>query len=636
MPFRHRLALVVAAAAWSGAVLGNPQPADPIADLSLEQLSNIVITSVSRQETRLAAAPASLYIISASDIRRSGVHTLPEALRLAPNLHVARVDAREYAISARGFNTNLANKLLVLIDGRSVYSPLFSGVFWDIQDVALFDIARIEVISGPGATIWGANAVNGVINIITKDAAETQGGLARLRAGEREQAGVARYGAALGESGHYRIYGKRVREDDRFNAAGARVRSNYRRSQAGLRADWARGDRAVTVSGDVVQGKVHRVQGDIDIEGANLLARYTDQLAGGDLRLQAIVDHTGRNQRNAIFERLNTLDLEAQHGIAVGDHHTLIWGGGYRQSWDRIRNTASVAFLPAALDMHWGNVFVQDELRVAPQLTLTAGLKMEHNNYTGWETLPNLRLAWSPDPAQLLWASLSRAVRVPSRIDRDFYSPASPPVVGGVPQYTIGGGPGFASETAKVLELGYRAQPLPALSYSATAFAGDYDQLRTAETLPGPSRRFVLSNLGLARSRGIEMWTRWQLLPRWRLDGGLTLQRVRTSVRAGSTDLTSAGLSINDPERRWSLRSSHELAEHMQLDLMLRHVGRLPRPAVPAYSELDISFQWSVTPAIDIAIAGHNLLHRRHVEWGAAAGASQFERSVIVSTTLRF
>ena len=611
-----------------------PQPADQIADLSLEQLSNIVITSVSRQESRLATAPASLYIISASDIRRSGVHTLPEALRLAPNLQVARVDARDYAISARGFNTGLVNKLLVLIDGRSVYSPLFSGVFWDIQDVVLADIARIEVISGPGATIWGANAVNGVINIITKGAAETQDGQARLHAGEHERAAVLRYGGTLGANGHYRVYGKTMREDERYRASGAIIPTNNRRSQAGFRADWARGDGAFTLSGDAVQGKVARAQGDIDIEGANLLARYTGKLAGGDLRLQAIIDHAGRNQRNALFERLNTLDVEAQHGLAWGQDHKLVWGGGFRQSWDRIRNTPGLAVLPAALDLHWGNVFAQDEMRLAENWMLTAGLKFEHNHYTGWENLPNVRLAWTPDPTRLLWTSVSRAVRTPARIDRDFYIPGAPVIVGGVPRYTLGGGEGFVSETADVLEIGYRAQPLPALSWSATAHLSDYEHLRSIENIPG--RGGVLRNMGLGRNHGLEMWARWQAMPRWRLDGGLLLQRVRTRVLPGSTDVNNTGLGINDPERQFTLRSSHELADDMQLDFMFRHVGKLPRPAVPAYSELDINWQWNLTPAIDVAITGQNLLHRRHIEWGAAASASQFERTVVFSTTLRF
>jgi iron complex outermembrane receptor protein len=639
MTLRPHFVCAIAAALVCGPARAMEAP-EQFADMSLEQLSNIVVTSVSRQETRLGTAAASLYIISASDIRRSGVHSLPEALRLAPNLQVARIDARQYAITARGFNTDLVNKLLVLIDGRSVYSPLFSGVFWDIQDVPLTDIARIEVISGPGATIWGANAVNGVINIITKSAAETQGGLARLRAGESERVGLLRYGGAAGDSGHFRAYAKTVREDARFAPAGHSTRNEYRRSQAGFRADWPAtgtgGGGSYTVSGDVVQAKAQRypAQGYVDIDGANLLGRYTGKLAGGELRLQAIFDHTGRNQSDTIFERLSTLDLEAQHGMAWGRDHKLVWGGGYRHSWDRVRNTLRAAMLPPAVDLHWGNLFVQDEMRLAEQLKLTAGLKVEHNYYTGWETLPNLRLAWTPDASRLLWSSLSRAVRVPSRIDRDFHLPGAPPVVNGVPQYGLAGGPDFVSEIADVLELGYRAQPLPALSWSATAYYGKYDRVRSFESIGPP--RSAWRNMAQARSRGIEMWARWQLMPRWRLDGGLALQRVRLSVRPGSTDLANAGARISDPDQRWSLRSSHDLADKLQLDLMLRHVGKLRNIAVPSYTELDINLQWNVTPAVDIGITGQNLLHRRHVEFSAPFGNSQFARGVLLSATLRF
>jgi iron complex outermembrane receptor protein len=635
--FQARLAFALAAAFASGAACADAALSDQMADMSLEQLSNIVITSVSRQESRLADAPASLYIISASDIRRSGARSLPEALRLAPNLLVARVDARNYAVTARSFNSPFENKLLVLIDGRSVYTPLFSGVFWDAQDVVMADIARIEVISGPGATIWGANAVNGVINVITKPAAETQGGQARLRAAEDERGGSLRYGGTLDNGGHYRVYGKTVREEDRFTLGGTRVPMGYRRSQAGFRSDFTLADAGLTVSGDAYQGQLHQLNTrDIEIGGANLLARYTTKLAGGsDLRLQAILDHTNRDQPNAFIEHLNTLDLEVQLGTELGGGHKLAWGGGYRKAWDRLVNGAGFGFLPAAQDLYWGNVFAQDEMRLAENWRLTAGLKFEHNFYTGTETLPNLRLAWTPGANQLVWSSLSRTIRAPSRIDRDLYSPSSPLNVPGLPPFLIAGGPDFVSETAKVFELGYRAQPLPVLSYAATAYYHDFDHLRTLERNADLSQQF--RNMGLARSYGLEMWTRWQVSPVWRLDAGVVAQRARTRLRPGSTDAAAqAGLATNDPDSQWTLRSSHDIGSTMQLDLMLRHVGSLPQPVVKAYTELDVQFQWSVTPAVDLALTGNNLLHRRHAEFGALAGASQYERSLMLTATLRF
>jgi len=622
------------AAAQASAALS----ADDIADLSLEQLSDIVVTSVSRKETRLSAAPASLFIISSADIARSGARSLPEVLRLAPNLQVARVDARNYAITARGFNSVIANKLLVLVDGRSVYSPLFSGVFWDSQDVLVADIARIEVISGPGATIWGANAVNGVINVITRSAADTQGGRARVTAGEHERSATVRYGGMLGGDGHYRAYVKAVENDDSIGADGTRLPNGLRRNQGGFRADWGHSDGgAITISGDAYQGKLAQsAQRDTLIEGANLMARYTSKPStNSDLRVQLMADHTLRDQGDTARERLTTFELEAQHGIRVGGGHNLVWGGGYRQSRDRIDNAGLLAFLPASLNLHWANAFAQDEIELGKQLRLTAGLKVEHNNYTGAEKLPNLRLAWSPSETQLLWTSLSRTVRAPARFDRDLYSPASPPVAAGVPQFTIAGGPQFESEVANVAEIGYRAQPTPELSYSVTAYVSDYDKLRTLE--PRATGGAVFRNLGQGRSRGVEMWARYQVRPAWRLNGGMVVQSVHTSLVPGSQDLSGgAGIAANDPGMHAMLRSSHDLGENMQLDATLRHVGRLPSPAVPSYRELDVRFMWSPRKDLELSVAGQNLLHRSHAEFGAVLGRSVFERTVVVSASQRF
>ncbi|MFP5393672.1 MAG: TonB-dependent receptor plug domain-containing protein [Gammaproteobacteria bacterium] len=626
------LVSVVPALAWA-------QQADEMAELSLEQLSDIVITSVSRQEARLSSAPASVYIISASDIRRSGARSLPEALRLAPNLQVARVDARSWAISARGFNSVFTNKLLVLIDGRSVYSPLFSGVFWDIQDVLAADIARIEVISGPGATIWGANAVNGVINVITKEAADTQGGLAQATAGQHERGGALRYGGKLAGGGHYRAYAKFTEMDASETERGLLLRNDWRRSQAGVRADLPLGAAAsLALSGDVYDGSLGQgVNGDIRVRGANLVSRYAARLGPGeDLRVHLIVDHSQRDQPGSIHERLTTLDLEAQHDLSVG-RHKLSWGGGYRHGWDRIANgpATSAGFLPSDTDLHWGNLFAQDEITLADPVRLTAGVKFEHNNYTGLEVLPNLRLAFTPDERTLLWTSLSRTVRAPSRIDRDLYSPIQPIVINGVPRYAVAGGPQFDSETADVAELGYRSQASAALSWSATAFYSRYDRLRTLEPHSGAPSTF--ENLGRGRAHGLEMWARWQALPGWRLDGGAVVQRVRTSVRPGSRDSSgSSGLATNDPDQRLLLRSSLDLSERSQLDFTLRYVGRLPRPVVPSYHELDAQWLWMPRADIDIIVAGQNLLHRSHVEFGSAPGRSVFERTVLVRAAYRF
>ncbi|TWI69990.1 iron complex outermembrane receptor protein [Pseudoduganella lurida] len=650
-----------------------PQLQDDIAELSLEQLSDIVITSVSRQEEKLASAAASVFIISATDIRRSGARTIPEALRLAPNLQVARVDSRSYAISARGFNDVYSNKLLVMIDGRSLYTPLYSGVFWDSQDVVMEDVERIEVISGPGATIWGANAVNGVINVITRSAKDTQGGLLAVAAGSRERDGTVRYGGTLPNGGHYRAYARYAGADDSDRGAGdtraGTAQTSFSRRQAGFRADWERAGGGLTLSGDVYDSDLAQAGGrPMLVSGANLVTRLTRRLPDdASLRLQLVLDHVERNQPGAIDERLDIVELEAQHSLRLGERHNVTWGGTYRYARDQLSYGRTFAFLPPDLTMHWASLFAQDEVALAPGLRLTVGAKMEHNNYTGAEYLPSVRLAWAPQGAgdgtndgtgeeaagtgnsgingrytvnQLFWTSLSRTVRAPSRIDRDLYTPVQPIPVRGVPRYAFGGGPDFQSETARVAELGYRIQPAPAWTYSATLFFADYERLRTREPNPnGPAYSGLVENRNMAygRSRGVEMWARWQVLDSWRLNAGLVIQRVNTALRPGSQDTGAAfGVATSDPGKYWQLRSSHDLPANMQLDWTLRYVGSLPRPAVPSYRELDLQWLWRARPNIDVALIGQNLLHGSHAEFGTATGRSVFERSAVLKLTVRF
>jgi iron complex outermembrane receptor protein len=607
-----------------------------LADFSLEQLTEVVVTSVSRQESRLGDAPASIYVISGADIRRSGAATLPEALRLAPNLQVARADAHNYAISARGFSSSLANKLLVLIDGRSVYSPLFSGVFWDMQDVVMSDIERIEVISGPGATLWGANAVNGVINIITRSARDTQGGHLVGRASDHGRSASVRYGGRLANGGYYRVYGKTLRLDDTGNEANDALGGGWHRTQAGFRLDWDGAAQSVTLSGDAYQGRLDDIGAShTEIEGANLIARMTRRLAGGsELRLQAYLDHTWRDQYGVGAQHLDTVELEAQQGVRLGERHSLVWGGGHRYSLDRVVNGPVLQFTPATRDLRWTNLFAQDEITLARTLRATAGLKLEHNVYTGVETLPSLRLAWNPAAAHLVWVAASRTVRAPSRIDRELLV-VDPNPAPGTPRYRLDGGPDFASETADVLELGYRGQPGATLSYSATAFYSDYDRLRTLEPRPGQAP--VFENLGRGLARGLELWATWQPLRSWRLSGGGVLQRIDTGLKAGSGDVSGGtGLATNDPGSYFSLRSSHDLARDLQADLSLRYVGSLPDPAVPAYHELDARLAWQARPDLELALAGRNLLHRAHVEFGRPGMRQLLERTVVLSAALSF
>ncbi|MTV36242.1 TonB-dependent receptor plug domain-containing protein [Duganella radicis] len=613
---------------------------DSIADMSLEQLSDVIVTSVSRQQERLGSAAASVFIISASDIRRSGAQSLPEALRLAPNLQVAQVDARNWAISARGFNSPFANKLLVLIDGRSIYSPLFSGVFWDAQDVVLEDVERIEVISGPGATIWGANAVNGVINVITRSSADTQGGLLSYAGASRDQNGAARYGGALAGGGTYRVYGKYQQLDDTVTDSGRNTRTGMHRSQAGFRADWALGESSLSLFGDGYQGQLGQFAAlPVHISGVNLQGRYIRKLSPeSNLRLQLILDHTERNQPGQFAERLSTLDIEAQHDLRLNASNVLTWGGGYRQSRDKVDSLAGVAFLPDDVNLRWANLFAQEEYAVTPDLKLTAGAKVEHNDYTGAEYLPSLRLAWTPDPGQLLWSSLARTVRAPSRFDRDLYSPGAPVQMGGRRVYVVGASPGFESEVARVLELGYRAQPIASLSWSATAYYSRYSQLRTLEPQPRTAPAlYVFDNGAEGSTRGIELWGRWLATPAWRLNAGLVVQRVQQRLLPGVRDAMPVfGLQPNDPSRHWLLRTSHDLSDRSTLELTLRYVSALPHPVVPAYYEMDGQWMWQPQPNLEVALIGRNLLHRSHPEFGALPNRSVIERGALLKLTWRF
>jgi iron complex outermembrane receptor protein len=608
----------------------------PWADYSLEQLSDIAVTSVSRQSEPLARAAASVFVISAADIARSGATTLPEVLRLAPNLQVARINTHEYAISARGFLSPQANKLLVMIDGRSVYSPLFSGVVWEMQDVGLEDVARIEVVSGPGGTVWGTNAVNGVINIITRSAAQTHGGVVTAHAGPDEHGAGVRYGGQFENGPHWRVYARQTRiEADRSAPADA-PNNRMAREQAGFRLDWEGREQDVTLSGDVYQGRLRNMSllSSGTMSGANLRAEVQRDLAdAGQVRMHAWLDQTRRSKPGVGMQQIDTVDVEAQHLVRFGEHG-ITWGGGYRNSRDQIDGGPVLRFTPARRNLRWSHLFVQDELTLTPTLRAVAGMRVEHNVYTGSELLPNLRLAWDASDQATLWAALSRTVRAPSRIDRDLFlvNPASPR------QFLIAGGADTVAETARVAELGYRAQPLPTLSYSATLFYTDFERLRSLEpATPGVRLPYVINSLGKGNLRGIEFWASWQAARGWRLHAGGVLQDVDMGREPASRDTTGlSGLGGNDPNLTWTLRSAHDLSERIWADFSLRYVARLPQLAVPSYHELDARIAWQVRPDLELALAGRNLLHARHAEFVAAGSRQLLERTVFASATLRF
>lgn len=616
-------------------------PSGPdLADLSLEELVNVQITSVSKRAERLTDAPASVFVITQDDIRRSGARSLPEALRLAPNLQVARVSASGYAISARGFNNTAGNKLLVLIDGRSVYSPLFSGVFWDVQDVMLEDVERIEVISGPGGTLWGTNAVNGVINVITRLAKDTQGGLVAAGVGNREIGGAVRHGGAFGADGHYRVYAKYFDRDHTSETDGSARDDAWHKGQVGFRADWGRagdqfsvhgnayrGSEGQPAPGTLVTGAVFEL-GDITLSGANLTARWDRRLEGGsNLMLQAYYDRTERVVPPTFSETLDVVDLQFQHSMQPMGKHTLTWGAGYRYGMDRVTNSEYVAFLPAEVNQAWASLFGQDEIALRENLRLTLGARFERNDYTGTEFLPNARLAWKLAPDHLLWTAVSRAVRAPSRIDRDAFVPANPP-------YLLDGGAGVRSEIATVYEVGYRGQPMRRVSYSVTAFHADYDHLRSQEIDPSGTFLFFGNEME-GSTRGVEMWGTYQAAQNWRLSGGVSLLDMDLRRKPGSTDPVGPLALGNDPSYQWLVRSALDLTPKHEIDITVRRVGALPDPAVPAYTAVDARLGWRISKNAELSLALHNLIGGTHPEFERVNVQGEFGRSVFLELLWR-
>jgi iron complex outermembrane receptor protein len=628
-PLPAAAALAVAAAAlWltpGARAAAAATPADRLAELSLEQLRDVVVTTASRQEERLDRVAASVYVISAEDIRRSGATTLPEALRLAPTLNVARADANQYAISARGFNNVLANKMLVLIDGRTVYSPLFSGVFWEAQDVMLEDVDRIEVVTGPNTALWGSNAVDGLIHVITRSAAATQGLLASAQTGNAQSAAAARVGVASAGGDAVRFYAKNYARRASHLEDGSSTGDAAHGVQVGLRADLARARDSLVVQGDAYQASIDQLPTARRISGVNALARWEHAYADdSQTSLQVYWDHTERNQSPLFTEKLDTLDAVAQYGFSAAGQRVVL-GGGYRLAKDRTTGSAAGGFIPGDRTLAWSRVFAQDQIDLARELVLTLAASVENNPYTGAEVLPSLRLSWSPRRGGTVWGALSRAVRAPSRIDTEYYVPLQPP-------YLLAGGPNFRSEVADVLEIGYRGQPTSGLSYSLTLFDHETRRLRSA----APTAQGLQFENGIEGStRGLEAWSRWRVLERWRLDAGLVWQQQKLRVSPGAIDLGGLPTLGNDPSHYASLRSALDIGPSWTWDLALRQVGALPNPAVPAYLALDSRLAWRPRPGAEVALGVQNLGDPDHAEWGAAPNRAVFGRSFYLQLRLR-
>jgi iron complex outermembrane receptor protein len=602
-------ALLVLATFWHPFAEAANAPSPNLADLSIEELGQIPVTSVTGRPQPAQASAASIFVITADDIRRSAATSLPEALRLAPNLEVARVNAGQYAISARGFNNAIGNKLLVMIDGRTVYSPLFSGVFWDAQDVVLEDIERIEVISGAGATLWGANAVNGVINVITRAADATQGLLAAAHDGNGSERASVRYGGRLSEGGAWRVFATQSDRGSTELSNGKPLDDHSTRREGGFRMDWSGAADRVTVQGDLYRGGGDGLTpSSPTMSGGNLLARWRrEQTDGSNWQLQAYYDQAKRDDAVEFRDNTRTVDIQFNQVPVFDPDHSLIWGAGYRRAISDTQSTPLVLFDPPVKILQWSNLFVQDEVHLSDRLHVTGGAKVETNVYTGAEFLPTLRATYGLGENTLLWASASRAVRAPARLDRDFYLPSKAPFI-------IEGGPNFQSEVAKVYELGLRGQPLAGFSYSLTAFHDDYQKLRAGEAAPT-----TIDNLAYGGISGLEASGSLDLMANWRLSGGWVAMReaLHASPSAGASSVANLG---DDPNWQWTVRSTARLAPKLEFDLAVRHVSGLPDPAVPAYTVADLRLGWQVASNLEASVLGQNL-GRRHVEFDPASSS---------------
>jgi iron complex outermembrane recepter protein len=639
------------------------QTASALADLSIEQLMNESVTSVSKKREKLNAAPAAISVVTADDIRRLGITTLPEALRLVPGMDVAQINAHEWAVSARGFNDQFANKLLVLVDGRAVYTPSFGGVFWDVRDVPLDDLDRIEVIRGPGATLWGANAVNGVVNIITKSAQDTQGLLVTADGGTQDQpATTVRYGGQLATNLYYRAYVKYFNRASFVDASGQDTPDAWDSIRGGGRLDWEPSPQdRLTLEGEYYQATLHE---NADIvspappfwqsvnltdhdDGGNVLGRWTRDLSDtSQLSVQAYYDHFKEEEASA-SEIQDTLDLDAQHRFALGGWNDIVWGLDYRYTHFDFPSSF-IAFNQKTRNDQLFSGFVQDEITLVPdRLHFTAGTKVEHNDYTGIELEPSARLAWTPTEKQTVWAAVSRAIRTPSifNLDAQVNQPELPPPPVPV-TVSVLPNPNLESEALMAYELGYRIEPVKQLSLDVAGFYNVYDNLiiyvpGTPYFDPNPPPGHLVapvmtSNGGSGDTYGVEVSAQWQLLANWRLAASYSWLEQRLQP--------AAYLPETAPEQQAQLRSYLNLTPNLEFNGMVSFVDRITSvniatpTTISSYVRLDLGLVWRPVKSLELGVWGQNLLQDQHAEFSSDTTTliTEVPRTIVGKITWRF
>ncbi|MDH3440317.1 MAG: TonB-dependent receptor [Gammaproteobacteria bacterium] len=635
---------------------------DDLIELSLEELLNVEVTSVSRRSQSLSTAAAAVFVISEQDIRRSGATTIPGALRMVPGVNVAQIDGNKWAVTARGFNGRFAAKLLVLVDGRTVYTPLFSGVFWDIQDISLESIERIEVIRGPGATLWGANAVNGIINIITKSASVTGGGFVNAGVGSNGGNEAAfRYGGAISDDTHYRVYAKHHDRVGNRDLAGNPTADDWQSARVGLRIDKqsSNGDSLMFISeiydsemgATLFQPLLQPPYASV-ADSAEKADGYFAQVAwtrnlGGDseINLQVYYDH--RERHDFIFKRFtgDTIDLDFQHTFGARERHNLVWGLGYRINQDEATNSPTQGLIPSERTQRWASAFVQDEITLRPEnMYLTLGFKIEDNSFSqeDIEFEPNIRLRWQVGDAGTAWASVSRAIRLPSRGDLDstylnaVIPPLTPPNNAPVPlAITFNGNPAALSEELVAYELGYRVQSTDDVAFDLAAFFHQHDNERSVTAgapvcMPSGVPTFVdplcvlssthiespllLQSNGEYETYGLEAVVDWTPTNWWRLQAAVSSIRVREASTANPSPLTGSFVQ-ESPDFQASIRSMMNFSSELEFDTWLHFTDELPSAGINSYVSLDMRIGWSPLPELEFSLVGQNLLDNAHQEF---------------------
>ena len=641
-----------------------PANDDDLKQLSLQQLGDVEVTTASKEPEQVWRTPAAIYVITQEDIRRSGATSIPEILRLAPGVEVARIDSDHWSVAIRGFGSQFSKAVLVLIDGRSVYTPLFAGVYWELQDTFLEDVDRIEVIRGPGGTIWGANAFNGVINIITKHSKETRGELATLGGGNVDYGvGGFRFGGTNGKGLDYRVYGKGFLRGPEFHPDGSNF-DYWKTGQLGFRADWSVGTRdTLTLQGDMYRGldgervavssysppSVTVIDAPHTVSGGNLLGRWQRRFSeNSDLQVQAYYDRTSRLSPQ-LDELRSTFDIDLLHHLTLIGRQDFLWGVTMRWSPDKItQKFATLDFTPHEETDSIYSWFLQDQIPIfSDHLRLTLGSKFEHNNYSGFEIQPNARLLWALTAHQTVWAAFTRAVRTPSRLDQDLqltsFLAASPIIF-----LRIVGSKNFVSEQMTSSEIGYRTLVASQLYVDVSAFYNDYNDLYgygtpTAflETSPAPSHlvfQLPIANALKGIARGVEITPDWKPVDWWELKGYYSYLFMAVHTKPGFTDPLNYVSFDNgsSPHHQFNLQSLLNLPGNLELDTSIRYISALPAQAVRDYWTADARIGWRPSRQWELSIAGQNLLQPRHAEFGGDVNTIVgVKRSVYTQITWR-